>query len=267
MRAAPRSFTIAHPPAERAISHMRARRLVSLFVVIAALVAVPAANAHAASTPGVTLSVANGYLTIVDDPGDAATVQIGSNEISGNDVVWIAGNWRWGSGVDDCYMLWDIHATSWALWCQDATQGVVLALGDGNDTVNTLPGKGFAHQTALLGDGNDVYVGGNGVDQVWGEGGNDAITTMGGNDELHGQVGDDVMAGGDGDDLLMGGAGADIMNAGAPGTGHDTVSYDDSVTPVTAKLGGGDGGNVTGKSNDGDSFSGSVGKVVGSKHG
>ncbi len=67
--------------------------------------------------------------------------------------------------------------------------------------------------TAYLGDGNDVWAGGNiSFPQfVFGQNGNDQITTGSGADILVGGAGADVLRAGSGTDLLFGGSGADQL--------------------------------------------------------
>jgi Ca2+-binding RTX toxin-like protein len=120
--------------------------------------------------------------------------------------------------------------------------GVGSATGFGQ---RDLPG-GFGHGTgcgALLGSGNDRYVGGGscfnlvlagrGDDQVTGGqlrdsinggSGNDGMTGLGGRDvliansggdKLNGGADDDLLSGNSGDDLLRGGPGADLLGGGA----------------------------------------------------
>ncbi len=67
--------------------------------------------------------------------------------------------------------------------------------------------------TAYLGNGNDVWTGGNiSLHQfVFGQNGNDQITTGSGSDLLVGGAGADVLRGGTGSDLMFGGLGADQL--------------------------------------------------------
>ncbi len=86
----------------------------------------------------------------------------------------------------------------------------------GADQVSMGPAGG----RALLGSGNDVFIGGAGADLVLAGAGNDTLSGGAGNDDLWGEEGDDVINGGAGDDFIVPGPGADVVDAGL---GDDTV--------------------------------------------
>jgi Ca2+-binding RTX toxin-like protein len=144
-----------------------------------------------------------------------------------------------------------------AIACSEVSEVDVLT-GAGNDRVDLsdvgpdngfaqrdLPG-GFGHGTgaaAVLGSGNDRYVGGasafnlvlagrgddrmsggrvrdslqggSGNDSASGGAGRDILLGNSGNDKLNGGADDDLLSGNAGDDLLIGAAGADLIGGGA----------------------------------------------------
>ena len=77
---------------------------------------------------------------------------------------------------------------------------------------------------------------------------NDTVIGSSDDDIISGLDGNDTLSGGAGDDVFVGGAGADIIDGGA---GFDTVSFQGSVSGVTASLITGTG---TGGDAEGDSF-------------
>ena len=110
--------------------------------------------------------------------------------------------------------------------------------------VQEVTNAGLILGNIALGDGNDLYSGGNGhlVGEILGGAGNDRLlmgvdddTVQGnaGNDLILGRAGNDVMFGGDGQDTMTGDDGSDDMNGGAGndlmtgGLGEDTLSGGD----------------------------------------
>lgn len=81
---------------------------------------------------------------------------------------------------------------------------------DGVDQVTTGPGA----DEVRLGDGDDAADGG---------GGDDRLVGTAGNDQLTGSIGNDVLEGGNGNDLLLGGPGEDSLLCGG---GVDTTDDD-----------------------------------------
>lgn len=88
-----------------------------------------------------------------------------------------------------------------------ALQGVWIAGGNGNDTINGGSGRDF-----IVGEnGNDILSGGAGNDLIYGGSGNDYLDGWTGNDEVYGGAGSDVLYGWTGNDTLNGEAGSDTL--------------------------------------------------------
>lgn len=114
--------------------------------------------------------------------------------------------------------------------------------------------QSFELARVYFGDGNDVVTAGAEALEAHGGGGADVIVGSVMNDNLRGDAGDD---------LLIGGLGADYLEGGV---GYDTVSYEGSLTGVSADLynsSGGEGGTPEGVFDD--SFSG-IERLIGSSH-
>jgi Ca2+-binding RTX toxin-like protein len=92
-------------------------------------------------------------------------------------------------------------------------QGTAPTL-DGGPGDDVVEGKGAA-ETLQGGDGNDTLTGRGGADRLFGGDGNDL---------LFGRFGDDVLDGGPGDDELQGGRGADVL-IGGPGNDELTGGF------------------------------------------
>jgi phospholipase/lecithinase/hemolysin len=166
------------------------------------------------------------------------------------------------AGVDlDQLMFFDrVHPTA-------ATHGVLGAfaaesltstthlLGDDDDVVvggraDDLVLAGGGADKVFAGRGADVVLAGLGRDRVSAGDGDDIVTGGRGNDVLDGGVGDDVLAGSDGNDVAEGGRGDDLI---VDGLGRDVLlggRGDDAFLYVEAALQGGrnatDGGSFFG---------------------
>jgi Ca2+-binding RTX toxin-like protein len=142
-------------------------------------------------------------------------------------------------------------------------------VGTGNALGNVITGGGGNDRfVAIVGDGNDSYVGGNGVDtldlsgttaaaiisgssatsaqigsdglsgieNIIGSQGNDAITGTGSANVINGGAGNDTINAGGGTDRVIGGAGNDILDGGgasdififASGFGNDVINAFDA---------------------------------------
>ncbi|MGJ5206482.1 calcium-binding protein [Bradyrhizobium sp. HKCCYLR20261] len=79
---------------------------------------------------------------------------------------------------------------------QNAGNGVFIAMGKGNDSVN------------LFDSGNDTVYGGDGADVIGGGAGNSYLYGGDGNDSIYGGSGSDTLVGGEGNNFLQAGTGA-----------------------------------------------------------
>ncbi len=109
----------------------------------------------------------------------------------------------------------------------------VLETKGGNDLVFVI--NKAASMNVLLGDGNDVAIGGILADTMYGGAGNDVLLGNKGNDLLFGDAGNDQLQGGEGHDTLSGGLGRDTLNGGIgedlldPGGGNDVLTGGDGA--------------------------------------
>lgn len=92
----------------------------------------------------------------------------------------------------------------------------VLIGGIGIDTLSGSAG----HDTLDGGAGDDILNGGSGNDVLQGGSGNDDLSGGSEADQLSGGLGDDALTGGSGDDVLLGDAGSDTLEGGS---GDDTL--------------------------------------------
>ena len=118
-----------------------------------------------------------------------------------------------------------------AVWCPvDIVSSVVVALGDGNDS---LSASGLSRPILARGQGGD--------DDLQGGWANDALYGDDGTDELSGSYGQDSLLGGNGDDVLDGGPGdgegkPDRKDQLSGGLGRDLADYSDHEIGVTISL-------------------------------
>ncbi|AOF85245.1 hemolysin-type calcium-binding repeat family protein [Hydrogenophaga sp. RAC07] len=160
-----------------------------------------------------------------------------------------------------------------------------LVGGAGNDAITGGAGAdaingGVGNDTffAIVGDGNDAYVGAGGTDDTYdlsgtsaaatvnlatglassAQIGNDTVATIehvvgsSAGDTLTGSVGNNTLDGGDGNDLINAGNGADMLNGGA---GNDTLNGEAGNDVITGGL----GNDTANGGNGNDSFVAQVG--------
>ena len=176
-----------------------------------------AANDVICVTGTVDFSAGDGDDIVYFAPGSSGSVKLGA----GNDTLYgeqAASLVISGEAGDD--LIYGSAGSDTISGGASAGRDRIFA-GAGDDRVNGDSGE-VAYVD--LGDGNDVFNGGNATDsEVLGGQGNDQITgTVGdddldggdGLDEISGLAGADVLKGGPGDDLLAGGDGTDTLDGG-----------------------------------------------------
>jgi len=202
------------------------------------------------------LSVANGKVTLQEDPGGQDYLaKVWQYDIASDTLAQIANfdpakftpgapgfitRDEESSGVIDVtFMLGDSDTRAFLVDAQvhapsgnpaTVEQGQLMAMfvddpfligGNGNDV---LFGSG-ANETLRGGNGDDRARAGSGNDQLYGGNGEDGLDGGAGNDQLFGERGSDTLVGGTGDDVLSGGQGSDLFifdNRAA--TGFDRIS-------------------------------------------
>jgi hypothetical protein len=108
----------------------------------------------------------------------------------------------------------------------DATHGVSVLGGDGNDRITTGDGRDWIWGGA----GADTIHSGAASDLLSGGGGNDKLFGQSGHDRLYGGAGNDRLEGQGGNDRLLGGSGADLLNGG---DGDNYAKRDDPLDQLT----------------------------------
>jgi len=104
---------------------------------------------------------------------------------NGNDRIFLdRGEVAFSAGPGDDYII------SFASFSGSGDSGNDFVLGLGN------------FSDLILGDGDDVFIGGSGIAWATGDAGNDRLTGGSANDSLSGGAGNDVLSGGAGDDQL-----------------------------------------------------------------
>ena len=144
----------------------------------------------------------------------------GARHVSGSKIE--------GRGGND-----DITGTDGADIIYGDFEGVVEAVGDGNDYIRGL-------------GGDDEIYGGSQGDYIFGGDGDDTIDAGNGYDYVDGGDGDDTIRGGNGEDVIVGGDGDDTINAGNDrdrvfgGDGDDLIEgggFDDAVDIIYGEAG------------------------------
>ncbi len=156
---------------------------------------------------------------------DVLTGDTGANTIdagAGNDYVsGGAGNdvLIGGAGID-------------TLFYGDLTDTVQINLASGQVNAGTQGGidqvSGF--EIAIMGSGNDLFIGDATDNIVQGGAGDDQLFGAAGNDSLYGGIGTDQLFGGEGNDLLDGGLGTDFLNGGM---GNDRYVIDNAGDQIS----------------------------------
>ena len=122
------------------------------------------------------------------------------------------------------------------------TAKVVVAAGDGNDTVTFEESSGALPAADLQGgNGADALTGGSGADLITGGAGNDTLLGRGGIDTLFGGADNDTLTGGDANDQAFGEAGNDRM---VWNPGDDTDLNEGGTETDTVEVNGGNGAEV-----------------------
>jgi Ca2+-binding RTX toxin-like protein len=96
-----------------------------------------------------------------------------------------------GAGTDKVIVLFEAKAHSYGIFTYS-----------GSDIVNTTKSNANNLNAALLGAGNDSFIGGAASDTVYDGSGNDKVSLGGGSDMVRVGTGDDVYDGGKGDDFV-----------------------------------------------------------------
>ncbi len=179
--------------------------LVAVFVLIGALLAVPASADTAPKRCDIVGT--DGPDVLVGTSGDEVICGLGGDDViyglDGDDEL------LGGSGIDKLL---------------GGKGNDRMVGGDGTDTLFGGPGNdelrggndpdqlvgGPGDDVLRGGNGGDTLAGGNGADVLRGGNGNDIERGAGGNDTLWGGPGDDILRGGAGNDKLRGGPDADI---------------------------------------------------------
>ncbi|MFN3558724.1 MAG: hypothetical protein ACK4UQ_05490 [Brevundimonas sp.] len=127
-----------------------------------------------------------------------------------------------------------------------------LDMGDGHDVIDLSASIGAV--TGDLGNGDDVFIGGQDRAEINASSGNDHVSGGRADDHLIGSAGDDIVSGGGGDDLLEGHQGRDWLEGG---DGGDIligdVTFEDRWIPNNDDVllgGGGDDRLMGGMQND-----------------
>ncbi|MDQ3954606.1 MAG: calcium-binding protein [Actinomycetota bacterium] len=230
----------------------------------------------------VLTTTAGGVLHFNGEPCDGTEGQ-GRAEVTNTESVLVI-----GTSEDDMVKIDESYGGFAPGYTEEDLGGseleIEVQLADGSDTLAFNGGDNDDAVTAgLLGmnindddDGNDITFTGAEKLNLIGERGDDRLSAMGdpttgspvtqpvyiggtgGNDILHGGPHNDLLIGAAGDDRLSGGLGDDVFKFFG---GKDTLSYADSLAPVTVDLANGvaDG--------EGHDRIGDVERVVGSIHG
>ena len=111
--------------------------------------------------------------------------------------------------------------------CDRNVAGIVVNLGDGNDSVTFNPlMRGPAIADAVYGGtGDDGITAGKGASVVVGGDGNDTVDAKSGDDRVAGGSGSDGLVGGDGQDVLDGGTGRDTLRAHAEPSIQESMEF------------------------------------------
>lgn len=212
----------------------RARRT-ALLTAAALLASAPSAFA------GGTVPSTTGTLTFTANAGESNSLLVSH---SGTSLV-ITDNGGAVFGATDALPCARSNGNRTITCDTTLTTGVVLNLGDLDDTVSFGSVTGAPPFT------------------VNGDAGQDLINGSSAADTLNGGADDDDLRGGAGNDVLAGGSGADILNGGAD---LDTVTYATSAVANTVTLDGvaddgaaGEGDNVGGTGNDVENVTGGSG--------
>lgn len=206
-----------HP--ERPSRSMRGMHLLkTTLVAFAAVAALPATSAHAA-----TITFDGDTLVYTAAPGENNWPYIGNG--AGGRIL-IADNYDATFPADRCIGADGEYAC-------DVPERIRLELGDGNDRNGFR--DGYVGTTPV-----DVF-GGPGADAI--EAHYDAPTPVlldggDGNDSLRGYGSADTLLGGPGDDTLNGDGGTDVLRGG---DGNDTLTPDDDEAPAADVVDGGPG--------------------------
>jgi Ca2+-binding RTX toxin-like protein len=153
---------------------------------------------------------------------------------SENGAIFITSSAAANSWIDNSGLIQSQKAGSAAIHADGLTNVTVtnsgriiggIALGNGNDTVNTAAGRVAGPIDG--GGGNDALIGSAVADAVIGGIGNDTLQGLAGNDNLNGGANNDTLFGGIGNDYLTGGSNNDIFvfnTALSASANRDTVT-------------------------------------------
>ncbi len=185
------------------------------------LLAVFALTALAGTAQAATVSVVDGVMTYVADPG-------GPNDVSVIDAgigYWLRDLSSPPTAGDGCYEYFD------GVLCENLDPEQLTSIyidgGDGDDVLAFASDYIPTPATIIGGEGDDLLAGGGGADYLDGGDGNDDLRPKNGGIKVTNWQ---VANGGDGDDTIRGGSGDDWIEGGA---GWDTVNYSSRTANLT----------------------------------